>query len=177
MTAVELLRQECAMAWDELRESLEGVGQAQAWAVLPQGGPDYLHSDGSIHGIALHVATCKFAYASIGFRNAEVRWRDLAERVGAFEPDWKAARAFLDEAHAYWEASWRDWDDEDLEREVPHFSGKTWPAWKIVRMMTFHDGYHAGQIAMLRYAVGESSAPPPSVAEDICTHCASLPNR
>ncbi len=176
MTSLGILKQLTEMAHGELEEALKGVTERQSWAVLPQGGPDYLHSDGSIHGIALHVATCKFAYGSIAFRNSEVRWRDLAKRVEKFEPDWKAALGFLQEAQDYWMQTWGGLSDEGLEDEVPHFSGKLWPAWKIIRTMIHHDSYHAGQIAILRYAVGESDEPPPSVAEDIRTHCKDLPS-
>ena len=112
---------------------------------------------------------------SAAFRGTEIRWRDLESRVAGFEPSWKAAREYLDEAHQYWLASWAELNDNDLDREVPHFSGEVRPAWQIIRMMTHHDSYHAGQIAVLRYAVGESDTPPPSVALDIRTHCAALP--
>ena len=176
MTVVESLRQESEMAHAEVLEALDGVTERQAWAVLPQGGPDYLHSDGSVHGITLHVATAKVMYASSAFLGTEVRWRDLAERVERFEPSWSAAMDYLAEAHEYWLSSWSSLADAELEREVSHPQGAMWPAWKIVRLMVHHDSYHAGQIAVLRYAVAESDTPPPSVAEDIRKYCADSPS-
>ena len=172
MTVVESLRRESELAHGEMLEALDGVTERQAWSVLQQGGPDYLHSDGSIHGIALHVATAKMMYASAAFRETEVRWRDLAERVASFEPSWSAAMEYLAEAQEYWLSSWTPLTDSELDGEVKHPQGAMWPAWKIVRMMVHHDSYHAGQVAMLRYAVGESEAHPPSVAEDIRKYCA-----
>lgn len=176
MTVVESLRQESELAHAEMLEALDGVTEHQAWAVLQQGGTDYLHSDGSVHGITLHVATAKVMYASAAFRGTEVRWRDLAERVESFEPSWKPAMEYLAEAQEYWLSSWSSLTDAELEREVSHPQGAMWPAWKIVRMMVHHDSYHAGQIAVLRYAVAESDTPPPSVAEDIRKHCADSPS-
>lgn len=176
MNPVDLLKHQSELAFADLLEALDSVTQGQAWAVLPQGGPDYLHSDGSIHGITLHVATCKIMYGSDAFRNREKRWRDIAVQVETFEPNWKAALDYLHESQRYWMESWASLAEGDLEKEVPHFSGKHWPAWKIICMMIHHDAYHAGQIAVLRYAVGESSQPPPSVAEDIRKYCSELPS-
>jgi uncharacterized damage-inducible protein DinB len=176
MTAVGLLKKESELAFGEMRAALEGVSQPQAWAVLPQAGPDYLHTDGSIHGITLHVATCKFAYGSIAFRGTEIRWRDLADQVEKFEPNWQAALDYLNQAQGYWLSSWEELAESEIENEALHFSGKAWPIWKIIRMMIHHDSCHAGQIALLRHAVSESADPPPSVAEDIRKYCSELPS-
>lgn len=176
MTTVEHLRLNAEFAFSEFMTALDGVTQGQAWSVLPQGGPDFIHSDGSIHGVVLHVATCKFAYGSIGFRNSEIRWRDMAEKVETFEPDWASALDYLREAQAYWMDCWSGLTDSDLQTEIPHFSGKMWSTWRILQMVTHHDSYHGGQIALLRYAVGESTTPPPSVAEDIRKYCVDLPS-
>lgn len=171
---MDLLKRQCEFNHSAFREALEGVSEGQAWAVLPQGGPDYLHSDGSIHGITLHVASCRIMYGSIAFTNTEIRWRDLAERVERFEPNWQKALEFEAEAQEYWVNSWADLKDSDLEVGVPHFRGAMWPAWKILQTVIHHDAYHAGQIAMLRYAIGESNLPPPSVAADIRQFCCEL---
>lgn len=174
--SVEHLRRQSEFAHSELVQALEGVTEGQSWAVLPQGGTDYLHSDGSIHGIALHVATAKFIYASVAFRESEIRWRDCADQVERFEPSWPAALGYLNESQRYWLDSWGALKDDELDRDVPHFSGKMWPAWKIIHYMIHHDSYHAGQIAVLRYAVAESTMPPPSVAADIRKYCRDLPS-
>jgi uncharacterized damage-inducible protein DinB len=172
MTAIEILKSLSDLAFETFTEALDGVTQAQSWAVLPQGGPDYLHTDGSIHGITLHVASCMAMYASAGFRNTEIRWRDCAERLESFEPNWDAAREYLHETHRYWMESWANLREEELETEIQHPQGKMVPAWRIIRLMIHHYEYHGGQIAMLRYACGESETPPPSYAEDIRKYCA-----
>ncbi len=176
MNGIEFLKAQAQAAHQEVLKAIEGVTQAQAWSVLPQGGPDYIHTDGSIHGITLHIATCKFAYGSIGVRDSEIRWRNLADEIEAFEPDWDAARQFLDKAHRYWIECWSALTDEQLEEERPHFSGRLVAAWKLIDTVTNHDHYHAAQIALLRYAVGDTDQEPPSQAEDIRTHCRELPS-
>ena len=176
MNAVDLLRKQAEAAFNEVMTALDGVTQGQAWAVLPQGGPDYLHSDATIHGITLHVATAKVIYGSVAFRGSEVRWRDLAEELDTFEPTWTSAMEYFKASHQYWLETWAGVTDVDLEKEVPHFSGKMWPVWKVVNTVTQHESYHAGQIAVLRYAIGESDDPPPSVAEDIRKYCRELPS-
>ena len=174
MTAVELLKAEAELAYADLLTALDGVTEAQAWAILPNNGPDYLHTDASIHGIALHVASCKFMYGSIAFRDTEIRWRECADRIETFEPSWVPALTYLEESQKYWMSSWANLADSQLEDEYPHFSGKTWPAWKLIWTVTQHDVYHAGQIAVIRYGIGESDKPPLSVAEDIRKYCAEL---
>ncbi|MFI5384887.1 MAG: DinB family protein [Fimbriimonadales bacterium] len=176
MKTVDLLKHESGFVFSELLTTLDGLTEGQAWAVLPQGGSDYLHSDGSIHGIALHIASCKRMYGSVGFRNTEVRWRDCANEIEKFEPSWPAALEYLHESQRYWLGTWATLGDDDLDAERPHFRGRNWPAWKIIATMIHHDSYHAGQIAVLRYAIGESEVPPPSVAADIRQCCAELPS-
>jgi len=104
--AIGLLRRESELAYADLLETLEGVTVSQAWAVLPHGGTDYLHTDGSIHGVVLHVAACKRMYGSIAFRQGEVRWRDCADQVERFEPSWAAALEYLAESQRYWLGTW-----------------------------------------------------------------------
>jgi uncharacterized damage-inducible protein DinB len=176
MTNVQTLLYAADIAFGELKTALDGVAEKHAWAILPQRGVDYLHTDGSIQGITLHIASCKVIYGSCAFRDTEVRWRDIAERLDTFEPSWSVALAYLDEAQEYWLSCWRDLTDADLEKPVPRFNGDLWPAWRIVQCVTAHDAYHAGQVAMLRFAVGESDQAPPSAAEDIRTYCKDLPS-
>jgi|CXWL01.1.fsa_nt_gi hypothetical protein len=176
MTAVDLLIQESELAFHELLVTLEGVSEATAWATIPGANPEaeYLHTDGSIQGIVLHVASCKIMYGSIAFRATEVRWRECAEHIASFEPNWGKAVEHLNEAHEYFMGTWSHLREADLEISVPHFSGELWPTWKIIRMMTHHDSYHAGQIAILKFALCGSSIPPPSYAEDIRQYCSNL---
>jgi uncharacterized damage-inducible protein DinB len=176
MKSVDLLKHESDLAFSELLTTLEGVTEGQAWAILPQGGTDYLNTDGSIHGIVLHLASCKRMYGSVGFRNTEIRWRDCGDDMERFEPSWTAALDYLNESHRYWLTTWAALEDADLDVGRPHFRGVTWPAWKIIARMIQHDSYHAGQIAVLRYATGESDMPPPSAAADIRKSCPDLPS-
>jgi uncharacterized damage-inducible protein DinB len=172
--AIELIKHEAEFAFKELTTAIEGVTQGQAWSVLPNNGPDYLHTAGSIQNVVLHVASCKRMYGSIGFRSTELRWRDCADQLDAIEPSWPAAVEYLHDAHRYWLSTWENLKDEDLENEVPHFRGKLWPAWKILRVMAHHDGWHGGQVVMLRYALGETDVPPPKEADDIRQSCKDL---
>ncbi len=176
MTTIDLLIQESDLAFHELLLVIEGLSEGLAWATMPGANPEaeYLHTDGSIQGILLHVASCKIMYGSIAFRDTEVRWRECADHIASFEPDWNSGIQHLNEAHEYFMGTWSHLKDTDLEISVPHFSGELWPTWKIIRMMTHHDSYHAGQIAILRYALSESATPPPSYAEDIRKYCAEL---
>lgn len=176
MTAVELMRLEAEMAFADFVAALDGVEEEHAWAVLKPAGEEYLHTDGSIHGLVLHVATCKIMYGSVAFRNSDIRWREVADQVAAFEPDWAAAKDYLTKSHEYWMSTWAELADKDLELEVRHFRGKKWPVWKILRMMTYHDAYHGGQIPVLRYALTQSKVHPPSVAEDLRNCCRDLPD-
>jgi hypothetical protein len=174
MNAVEVLAREAEYAFNELVSAIEGVEQPKAWAVLPQAGADYIHTDGSIQGIVLHIASCKRMYGSIGFRSTEFRWRDVAAQLDAFEPSWPAAVEYLHDAHRYWLSTWKGLGDQDLENVVPRHTGELMPAWKIIEIVNHHDGWHGGQIALLRYAVGTSDAPPPKTADDIRQYCKDL---
>lgn len=176
MKSVELLRLEAAYSFGEMVTAIEGVDQPQAWGILPNLGPDYLNTSASIQGMVLHVATAKILYGSVGFRSSEIRWRDVASEVEPIEQDWERSVAYLHRAHQYWLETWEGLTDAELAAEVPHFSGKLWPAWKVIYTVTEHDSYHAGQIAVLRYGVGPGTSPPPSEAEDIRRYCADLPS-
>jgi len=175
MTAIELLKRDAEYAFGELTKSLEGVTEGQAWSVLPNHGPDYLHTDGSIYGIALHIAGLKWAYGSICFRNTELRWRDIADQMEAFEPSWEAALDYLRRGHEYWMAGWAN--ITDLEAMHPtNWQRGDCPAWEILQITSQHDSYHAGQIVVLRYGVGETDVKPASAAEDIRTYCQESPH-
>jgi hypothetical protein len=170
MTAFDLLRSDAEYGWKDMTDSLAGVTEGQAWTMLPNGGSDYLHTDGSIFGIAMHTACVKWMYGSICFRNTELRWSELADQVAAFEPSWDTAMDFLHRGHAYWMESWANLRDLEENRPTNWKSGEK-SAWKIIQIMNQHDSYHAGQIAMLRHAVGETNEKPTSVAADIREHC------
>ncbi|MBS1716057.1 MAG: DinB family protein [Armatimonadetes bacterium] len=175
-TAVGLLRLQSEASFREFVASFEGVDRAQAWGVLPQTTEEYLHTDGSIHSLVLHVATGKVMYASAAFKNLEIRWRDLAEELESFEPDWDAAQEYLKASHQYWTEAWAHLTDDDLYQDVLRPQGDHWPAWKVLHTLSHHDAYHAGQIAVLRFAGHRSDSPPPSVAEDVRKYCAELPS-
>lgn len=175
MTTVELLRKEAEIAFADLLLSIEGLDEKRAWGRLEGSSEEYLNTDGSVQGMMLHVACCKKAYGSFAFRDCELRWRDLATEIEPEEATWNSAKDYLLKAQEYWLASWDNLADAELEQEVLHFSGKMWPAWKIITTVTHHDQYHAGQIAIVRFAGKPSDVPPPTTAEDIRTYCKDLP--
>lgn len=175
MTAVDHLKHQADFAFSELIGALEGITQGQAWSVLPEGGSDYLHSDATVNGITLHIASGKIMYASSSFLDGKFRWREIADEIEAFEPEWPAAIEYLKKTHMIWMASWSNLSDADLEREVAHIRGRMVPAHQIIGLVTHHDGWHGGQIALIRYAVGETDVRPASQAEDIRKYCTELP--
>lgn len=175
MTTVEHLLRHADFAFKELLTAIEGVTQAQAWAVLPNNGPDYLHTDATIHGLVLHMASGKFMYASAAFLDGKYRWSRLADEIESFEPSWEAAVDYLKRSQEVWINSWKDLSDEELTKEVANFRGKMVPVHELITIQNHHDGWHGGQIVMLRYAIGESEEKPPSYAEDIRKYCAELP--
>lgn len=172
MTVMELLRLDADAAFKDLMSSLEGVDQGLSWARLPDAGRDYMHTDGSIYGIVLHMASVKFMYGSICFRNSEITWRQVASEIEAFEPDWEAALDYLRRAQEYWLNSWTNWTDPDEMR--PTNWKKDWPVWQILQRCNQHDAYHTGQITAVRYAAPAATEPPLSVAADIHEHCKNL---
>lgn len=174
MTDREILLKQAEFAYQELLDSVKDVTQSQAWSVLPNLGAEEINTDGSIQGIVLHIAVCKYMYGSIGFKQSEIRWNHCATEVESFEPNWEAALTYLQSSQNYWMESWKDL--KDFELMYPHFRGKEWSASRLIQMVTHHDSYHAGQINLLRYAVQSSSIRPPSVAEDIRLYCPDLPD-
>lgn len=173
---VDLLKWQTEQTWAEVLQSIEGVTEHQAWGVLPHGSEEYLHTDGSVQGIVLHLATCKIMMGSCGFRGTERRWRDLADELDSFEPSWEASRAYLMQAHDYWLTCLAGIADEDLDQEVSNVHGTKSLAKRMITLVMYHDAYHAGQIAAVRYAAAESLIPPPKQADDIRAHCADLPS-
>ncbi|SRR5581483_594521 len=171
-----LLRRQADAAFEEFMASIEGVDEAISRLSLPHNTDDYLHSDGTIYGIVLHVAVCKKMYGSVAFRSSEIRWRDCEAELRAFEPEWQPALDYLRGAHAYWLECWRDLNDGDLEKEVKHFRGRMIPCWRLIDIIIRHDAYHAGQIAAVRYAGVQTGLIPASSADDIALHCRELPD-
>lgn len=171
MTALDLIKLDAEYGYKQLMEALDSVTEPQAWARIAQVGDEYLHTDGSIQGIVLHIASVKWGYGSICFRNTELRWRQIADQMEEFEPSWAGALDYMKRGHEYWIASWADLTDEGLQEMRPTNYNKELPAWRMIQIMNQHDAYHAGQIAVLRYAAGEADTPPMSYAEDIRGCC------
>jgi uncharacterized damage-inducible protein DinB len=176
MTKIELLKADAEYAYSDLMVALEGVTEAQAWAVLPNLGPDYLHSDGSIHGLVHHIAGGKKINGSVCFRNTEFRWRDIYADAQRIEPSWEKALEYLAECHDYWMGSWADITDDQLQEMRPTNWKTDRTVLEILRIITLHDTYHGGQIAVVRYGAPESTAIPPSIADDVLKYCRDLPN-
>ena len=147
------------LSWGTLLESIDGLTAEQSWASLQLQPGEYLNTEGSILSQIAHVANGKIIFASVGFRETELRWRELSPKIDSLWPSLDAVVGWLHEAHAYWMASWAE--VEDLEAERPHFNGSTRPGWKLVATGIHHDHYHAGQIQLQRAILAPSSTPPP----------------
>src|SRR5580692_5938404 len=120
MTDRETLIKLSDLAWEVFRESIDGLSQELAWALVDLQPNEYLHSEGSILSQIAHVANGKIIYASVGFRDTEVRWRELSPKIDSLWPSLDAVVAWLYEAHDYWMNSWAEVDD--LEADRPHFN-------------------------------------------------------
>lgn len=175
MNLRELLVRQSELTYHDLRSAIQDVEEPRAWGIPPSNGTDYLHTNGSILSLVLHAASAKAAYGSFAFRNSVLRWRDIADEVEQFEPNWEATKAYSEKCHKEWMECWSHLYDGEMGQEVLHFSGNFWPAWKIISTVIHHDAYHAGQIQMTRFSALRSNAPPPATAEDIRQHCKDLP--
>ncbi len=159
MTDRELLIKLSNLSWEDLLESITGLTQELAWATIELQPGEYLHTEGSILSQIAHVANGKIIYGSVGFRETEVRWRELSPKIDSLWPNLDAVVDWLHEAHAYWMDSWAS--VEDLEAERPRFNGAMVPAWKLIATVMNHDQYHAGQIQLQRAILTPTSTPPP----------------
>ena len=146
------------IAWETIIGSLEGLTEELAWASVELQPDEYLHSEGSILSQIAHVANGKIIYGSVGFRDTEVRWRELSPKIDSLWPSLDAVIGWLHEAHAYWMHSWRDVDDLDAVRS--RFDGSPVPGWKLIAAVMNHDHYHAGQIHLQRSILAPTSTPP-----------------
>ncbi|MFN8140188.1 MAG: DinB family protein [Fimbriimonadales bacterium] len=174
MTTIGHLREATNLAFESLLAAIEGVTEPISFFRPTGASEEHLHTDGSIHMIVLHAACVKYMCGSVGFRNTEIRWSQLADRIENFEPNWGAAVEFLNEAHKYWLDLWSHLSDEQLTMEIPTNYGTTAPAWRIIRLVHHHDSYHAGQIAAIRYIATPTTEKPLSQAEDIRQHCKEM---
>ncbi|HEY3779964.1 MAG TPA: DinB family protein [Fimbriimonadaceae bacterium] len=161
------------MAWATMRESIEGLTQELAWASLELQPGEYLHSEGSILSQIAHVANGKIIYGSVGFRDTEVRWRELSPKIDSIWPNLDELVKWLYEAHDYWMSSWAEVEDFDAER--PRFDGTLYPGWKLIATVIQHDAYHAGQIHMQRAILAPSSTPPPLEGDLWEKYCKDFP--
>ncbi len=163
MTNRQLLIELSNLAWATMLESIDGLTQELAWASVEFQPGEYLHTEGSILSQIAHVANGKFIYGSVGFRDTEIRWRELSPKIDSLWPSLDAVVAWLHEGQHYWMNSWTDVDD--LEAERPHFRGTSMPGWKLIATMIHSDHYHAGQIQMQRAILAPSPVPPPPEGE------------
>ena len=173
MTDKETLVELSNLAWETLCASLEGLTQELSWASVKCQPGEYLHSEGSILSQIAHVANGKIIYASVGFRETEVRWRELSPKIDSLWPNLDSVIAWLHEAHDYWLSSWADVEDLDAGRA--RFDGSIMPGWKLIATGIHHDHYHAGQIQLQRAILAPSDTPPPPEGELWKQYCEGFP--
>jgi hypothetical protein len=160
-------------AFTTLLESLDGLTEEQSWATLQLQPEEYLHSEGSILSQIAHIANGKIIYASVGFKNTEVRWRELSPKIDSIWPSLTAVTEWLHESHNYWLDSWRN--IADLETMRPKFDHTLMPTWHLIATGIHHDHYHAGQITMQRAILAPSSTPPPPEGDLWKKYCENYP--
>lgn len=176
MNPLELLEHETEIAFADLLQAIEGVDERLSYATLQLKPDEYLHSNGSIIGLVQHIACCKAIYASVAFRNVEIKWGDLAEKFDMIGQSWEATIEDLHASHRYWLDAWKDIAPGELDKLVRHQSGKEWPAWEIITLMHQHDQYHAGQIEILKVSLQPTDAPPEhNEAHNIREYCRDSP--
>lgn len=173
MTDRDTLVKLSSLAWETFQDSINGLTQELSWASLELQPGEYLHTEGSILSQIAHVANGKIIYGSVGFRQTEVRWRELSPKIDSIWPNLDEVVAWLNEAHEYWMSSWAT--VENFEEERPHFNGSNVPAWKLVATIIHHDHYHAGQIQMQRAILAPSTTPPPLEGELWKQYCDKFP--
>jgi hypothetical protein len=93
------------LGWETLLESIGGLTEGLSWASVEFQPNEYLHTEGSILSQIAHVANGKIIYGSVGFRETEVRWRELSAKIDSLWPNLEAVVGWLHEAHAYWMSS------------------------------------------------------------------------
>ncbi len=173
MADLETLIKLSDLAWETIRESIAGLSEELSWALVDLQPGEYLHSEGSILSQIAHVANGKIIYGSVGFRDTEVRWRELSPKIDSLWPNLDAVVGWLGEAHEYWINSWADVEDLDAER--PRFDGSPVPGWKLIATVMNHDHYHAGQIHLQRAILAPTSTPPPPEGALWEKHCKDFP--
>lgn len=173
MTSHALLQEMSELAWQTLLASLDGLSEPQSWAMLNLQPDEYLHTEGSILSQIAHVANGKFIYASVGFRDTELRWRTLSPQIDALWPRLDGVLGWLHESHRYWLDSWKE--VADLEAPRSRFDGQMLPGWKLIATMIHSDHYHAGQIQMQRAILAPSSTPPPPEGDLWESYCKDFP--
>ncbi len=161
------------LAWDSFRESIDGLSEGLSWALVNLQPNEYLHSEGSILSQIAHVANGKIIYGSVGFRDTDVRWRELSLKIDSLWPNLDAVVGWLGESHEYWMNSWSK--IENLDEPRPRFDGSLIPAWKLIAMVIQHDAYHAGQIHLQRAVLAPTSTPPPPEGDLWEKYCRDFP--
>lgn len=124
----------CALVMHRIAEKMDGHG-------LPES--DFLV--GADRGDAT-----RFGAESVAFGSDPLKDGD------AF-PTLVRCREVFSEAAEHLANAIRSLTDDGLNRNVRFFPKYEAPAWQIVARMAFHNGFHAGQIADLRRALGMKS--------------------
>jgi hypothetical protein len=162
MRATEVLAEQMAERYDELRRICEGLTGAEffwepapgSWTVFQENGrwtyhyefPDPLPAPMTTIGWRLvHVALCKVIYHEWAFGPREIDFINIEN-----PHDVETSVRMLEHGHALLSKDLADLTDADLERPVLTNWGEEWPAWRIFWTMIHHDAHHGAEIALLR---------------------------
>jgi uncharacterized damage-inducible protein DinB len=164
MQSVGLLTVQTDEAWEVLRDSVEGLTNAEfSWEPVA-GCWTIRRSDSGVWEIdyadpapdpapfttigwrVVHVAACKIMYYEYAFGAGQLAWDELTIPHTATD-----AIRWLEQAHANLARILATLNDSDLEQSRLTNWGEEWPTWRIFWVLAYHDVQHGAEIASLRH--------------------------
>ena len=145
---IALARGWLAAAFQTLHDNLYGLSLSEALFV-PQGGYR------SVLGTLKHTAAWAHVYRSYAFDEHPTNWLDVAwphdlrDTILPSQAYLDKVLAWTDLSHELWQRDLQAVSDADLDQPRPLHWGERRPLADIVRMVTMHYVYHAGEINQL----------------------------
>jgi hypothetical protein len=162
-STLDLLATQTEAAWKTLTGRLEGLTDDEffwqpapgCWTVHPDADGrwvvDYAVPEPdpppftTIGWRLVHLASCKWMYHEYAFGLAKLTWEELDYPHTA-----RDAIAWLEEGHNGLRAATKDLSEADLGETRLTNWGESWPTWRILWTLIFHDLHHGAEIGCLR---------------------------